>query len=304
VLAPGTPPALAGDSLVAVSCATATSCFAVGTAGTPQRPLIEHWNGTTWTKTTNPNPAGSTSSALVGVSCVSATTTCFATGFAQFSAAPHRRPMVERGNGTSWSLGTAPPATGADSSELHGVSCPTTTFCFAVGVNNSSDTASSLIERWNGTAWAIVASPQTVNGSFDLARISCSSAFFCIAVGTYDFIDFDVTLLDKWNGSAWTNVPSIPGGGGQFSGFFDVACTSGTSCDAVGDTTGPDPSVPFIAHYDGTDWTEVISPDFPRTAPALLLGIACPAAGNCHAVGSIDHRADRTTMNTLAEHFS
>ena len=45
---------------------------------------------------------------------------------------------------------------GATDSALADVSCPTTTSCFAVGSSGTT-----LIERWNGTKWSIVASPSS-----------------------------------------------------------------------------------------------------------------------------------------------
>jgi hypothetical protein len=64
------------DSLNGVSCASATSCLAVG--GNGRSPLYESWNGSTWS-------AGfgiannSTGASFAGASCVSAST-CYAVG--------------------------------------------------------------------------------------------------------------------------------------------------------------------------------------------------------------------------------
>src|ERR1700686_4559135 len=58
-------------ALSSVSCATATSCEAVGTVGNSQvlqGPLGEGWNGTSWTIQPPPPP-----STLTGVSCTLAT---------------------------------------------------------------------------------------------------------------------------------------------------------------------------------------------------------------------------------------
>ena len=75
------PTGTANGYLGAVSCPTATTCFAVGYANVNEtwRTLIEQWNGTAWSIVTSPNPSGAASTQLAGVSCVSAAS-CFAVG--------------------------------------------------------------------------------------------------------------------------------------------------------------------------------------------------------------------------------
>ena len=71
-------------------------CFAVGsshTAFTYDKPLVERWNGTSWSVVASPNPTGN-DNRLNGISC-STTTTCFAVG-------EYREPAVPR---TLWSSG-------------------------------------------------------------------------------------------------------------------------------------------------------------------------------------------------------
>jgi hypothetical protein len=56
-----------------VSCATETSCTAVGSwipgVGEPTKTLAAEWNGSSWSIQGTPNPAGATFSSLFGVSC-------------------------------------------------------------------------------------------------------------------------------------------------------------------------------------------------------------------------------------------
>lgn len=56
-----------------VSCATETSCAAVGSwdpsESEPTKTLAADWNGSSWSIQTTPNPAGATFSSLFGVSC-------------------------------------------------------------------------------------------------------------------------------------------------------------------------------------------------------------------------------------------
>jgi hypothetical protein len=68
------------NALSAVSCASATTCWAVGSSnnGSFTQTLIEQWNGTSWTIVPSPNN-GTQSNALNGVTCSSASD-CWAVG--------------------------------------------------------------------------------------------------------------------------------------------------------------------------------------------------------------------------------
>ena len=56
-----------------MSCTSASACTAVGNnyVNGNTLTLAEHWNGTAWTIQTTPNPSGSTTTELEGVSCTS-----------------------------------------------------------------------------------------------------------------------------------------------------------------------------------------------------------------------------------------
>jgi hypothetical protein len=100
---------LAPGTLSGVSCTSARACIAVGSSGNSatgtQLTLAERWNGTTWTVQSTPNPDG-TNFNLAGVACTSSDA-CTAVGSytnAQGSSAT----LVERWNGRSWTIQSAP----------------------------------------------------------------------------------------------------------------------------------------------------------------------------------------------------
>src|SRR5690242_18204475 len=89
------------------------------------------------------------------------------------------------GGATSWSIVASPNPTGSSGSYLNGVSCKSGAGCFAVGYSTTaSNPGTTLIERWNGTSWSILASPNPAGatGSY-LNGVSCTSATSCLAVG-------------------------------------------------------------------------------------------------------------------------
>jgi hypothetical protein len=72
-----------------------------------------------------------------------------------------------------------------------------------------------------------------------LAAVTCTSASACTAVGTYTASSGKgVTLAERWNGKSWKIQSSPNLAGALLSQLVGVACTSATSCTAVG-TGGP-----------------------------------------------------------------
>ena len=96
---------LDNDILTALSCASASSCMAVGSIenGTVlTQPLIERWNGTRWSII--PSPSVGTQDSLSGVSCPSSVY-CVAVGSYVDTSTGHDAPLIERWNGSLWSIG-------------------------------------------------------------------------------------------------------------------------------------------------------------------------------------------------------
>src|SRR5207253_4952654 len=92
---------------------------------------------------------------------------------------------------------------------LSSVSCPSIKLCFAVGRYETTGTAAThtLVERWNGTAWSIVHSPDSPAGPSALSGISCLAGNNCFAIGyvtdrQYSYLSS--TLAERWNGARWS----------------------------------------------------------------------------------------------------
>ena len=125
-----------------VSCASATSCIAVGSYSTNDyenaQPLAEHWNGRTWSIQAVPNPTGTGAEfpGLDSVSCASSRS-CTAVGSYFDSVSSESLPLPERWNGSTWSIQATPNPTGATSNQLEGISCTSATSCTAAGLYNT-----------------------------------------------------------------------------------------------------------------------------------------------------------------------
>ncbi len=261
-----------GSKLYGMSCVSATDCTAVGSSnGSPGQPLIESWNGTSWSVLPSPH-RNKTHDVLEGVSCVSATD-CTAVGYAQGNA---RTTLIESWNGSAWSIVPSPNKAGT-SNTLYAVSCVSASDCTAVGDG-------TLIESWNGTAWSLMPSPDPGSLANTLYDVSCVSASDCTAVGYYGNVGgHPRTLVESWNGTAWSVIPS-PNKVGTFNGLEGVSCVSASDCTAVGARSSSSGVTTLIESWNGTAWSVVPSPN-KASANNELVGVSCAAANACTAVG-------------------
>ncbi|HLH45690.1 MAG TPA: hypothetical protein VKV25_00945, partial [Acidimicrobiales bacterium] len=260
---PAPPPAGATFStLYGVSCAGPDDCMAVGDwspdDGVVTLPLAEHWDGQRWTVTPIPAPDGSSYALFNGVSCQASG--CMAVGTGDDPAGTPVT-LAEGWNGSTWTLLRTPNPAGIKSSELSAVSCAAGR-CAAVGYFvNTKNAALTLTEAWQGGHWSLVPSPNPAGARENfLIGVSCSGPAACFAVGNWSTNPFTprTTLTEAWNGSKWRLVPSPSPAGAGFSTLDAVACTSPSSCTAVGDDTdAAGNSVTLAESWDGAAWSIV-----------------------------------------------
>jgi hypothetical protein len=172
-------------------------------------------------------------------------------------------------NGTRWTPTklAAPAATGSSAS-FSGVYDAGRGDAWVVGtVNLTTGHTRTLIERWNGTAWTIVPSPDPAGGAFgndELTAVSGSGPGNIWAIGDdFEGVDGGVIqiLLAHFNGTRWTAAPTPSDGHVQFGKAIDVA--SPTDAWAVGtDVTNLRTGGLGVAfHWDGRSWTSVSVPN-------------------------------------------
>ena len=226
---------------------------------------------------------------LYGVSCTSPTA-CIAVGTSG-NGTTVATSLVERWNGTNWTIQQTPGPPGATSSSFYSVSCTSPDACIAVGNFRRSGVTEPLAESWNGTKWALqqVSGPPGADAEF--YGISCISATACTAVGNSDFA---AALAERWNGSTWT-IQRTPKPGGaiyRFTFLNSVSCTSPTACTAVGESdTGLAYSPANIGYqslaetWNGAEWTIQHTPRSGAGIDSFLYGVSCTSPTECIAAG-------------------
>jgi Bacterial Ig-like domain (group 3) len=195
----------------------------------------------------------------------------------------------------SWVVVPSPDVSPTSNDSLASVSCPTASFCAAVG----SSSGSPLIETYQGSAWSITPAADTSPPSLaGLQGVSCSSPSFCMAVGDENEVPggtpynptSEVPAAETWNGSSWQLLPVPDNGpfGGAYRGdvLTAVSCISPSFCAAVGVTTVRGPgevasSTPsgYVEIWNGSTWSVT-------STGGEVEDVSCSRADLCVAVGT------------------
>jgi hypothetical protein len=266
------------EKLNAVSPAAANDVWAVGstnrTAFAHTDPLAAHWDGASWTIVPTPMTTGGAKSILFGVANLGGGT-AWAVG-----RSAGNRALIERWNGTAWTIvpvpdPVAPAGTTFSGSTLTGVSARAANDIWAVGTFSAAKGTTSnsftLTVHWNGSAWAVVPSPnpataspvngvrQTLNGVVAIAPNDAWAVGNTVDTVSGSFLPDKATAM-HWNGATWSVVPLPNLGGGSL--LASVTANSPTSVWAAGNGS--------IVHWNGTSWGLEATP----AGDPLLKGIS------------------------------
>jgi hypothetical protein len=273
----------AGAAVVALVGAESTSARPV-----TERPLIAHWDGTSWTKSPDLGFQGT----LNGVLAVSSSD-AWAVGSRHFAKTFTFRPLIARWNGSTWRPATLPSLGRHSYGEFTDVAGSSATDVWAVGYRVGNVNAAPLIEHWDGTRWRITPSPN-VHATGYLTAVSALSPTDAWAVGSYASSARHVqTLSLHWNGTQWTRVPTpnpaSPGAKAvdQLSAVLALSADDVWAAGNARVTMGTHHAVQtLVLHWDGGRWTRVPSPnEAPLVHGSLLLGLASAGPEDVWAVG-------------------
>jgi len=170
--------------------------------------------------------------------------------------------------------------------EPRAVSCPSPTFCVAVGNHARGANFVGYAATYNGRAWSrpqtIVAEPlEDEHRKQELQFVSCASRSFCAAANA-------AGQVIVYNGSEWQQAVA----GYPRAMLRSLACPGASDCQAIMDlatpvetsgnvTSGGVFEEAFTLAFDGTGWQTPAA----RTTAESFVSLACPTVTYC-AVGT------------------
>jgi hypothetical protein len=292
--------------LYAIAASSFDDAWAVGERLVPTRvgagdglqdrayPLIEHWDGSTWTvvpvPAADPNHAGGSLYAVT----VFAPDDAWAVGRLEDPEVP----LAEHWDGVNWTAAPVPPLTDSPNNQLRAlvdVAGDSASDAWALALLGKRNGAyANAILHWNGKAWTHVAAPAVPNTStadivFTRLSVDASTGYPWIAGaqlhGIGELLRFDGAAVESWNGHGWTGEQ--PPDGTQ-----TITAISSAGDRDVWALRGPDLHTPplgsggaspnMVQRWDGKQWKTLLS------TRATLNGLGIVSSQDVWLAG-IDH---------------
>jgi hypothetical protein len=308
------------SELDATECPAPGNCVAIGDYQinpAVEAGLIEIQHGGSWTATEAPLPAGVGSSPVVDLLNISCPTvgSCVVVGFYR-GTDDEEQGLVLTQQGNSWNALTVPlPADAATGSVMFSVSCAVPGSCAATGIyDDTSDHVQGVLLVEQNGSWRATQAPlpeaAAADSTVELISVSCAGPASCVAVGIYENGGGEVGLIERLSGGTWEPASAVSPIAGSESALEDVSCASATFCTAVGaDAVGPDEKA--IANIITPGAVTAASVPLPANAgsngsedESALLGVSCPTATYCAAVGAYDTTTVGSGLAPLVETYS
>jgi len=240
----------------------------------------EHWDGSSWSQVPVPD-VGTGENMLNGVNA-SASNDVWAVGYS--GASGRYSTLIERWNGTQWRVVTSPNADTNGDNVLTSVDALSGTNAWAVGSSRTATSHKSLIQRWNGTSWTIVSSPNPGTLGNSLLGVAAADPNDIWAVGWKNSGDGLQSLLLHYDGTGWTEAAPVPKVGTGDNVLTDISAVSNDDLWATGYYVDGTQYKTLTLHYDGTTWSHVPSPNG-ADGIDILMGIDSSSPTNAWTVG-------------------
>ncbi|HUB69045.1 MAG TPA: hypothetical protein VL984_01350 [Acidimicrobiales bacterium] len=322
-----------GIQLNAITCASASSCVAVGYYfhTNPSVPdnhgIIITGYGASWRAVTAPQLSTMATPPDTNLQTATCPSSHHCLIFGQYSEAGHQYTwpaIVVSGFGASWSVRTLPTLSGPGVSSSYtdmnfsAALCKSGSSCLAVGDDqDASGYTEAFIYSLSAGTWSVREGPVPAGASFTksgqavfLTNLACPGTT-CVAMGNYTGAEPDIGYISVGSGLSWDPI-AIPPPASSYPhtgvNLSDLACQSSSFCVAVGMyATKARAGGTAIATGSGTSWHVSVAPSLPaegNPSPDVnIFEVAC-APATCVAVGDYwrgtgAKRADEPIVDTL-----
>ncbi|MDQ3704946.1 MAG: hypothetical protein M3437_06955 [Chloroflexota bacterium] len=253
------------------------------------QPLAMHWDGRRWSFVTTPE-FGEVGAVLNDVTAL-APDNVWAVGTHFTGSGGESETLTMHWDGKTWSRIASPDVGPAN--RLEAVEALSANDVWAVGnyytraPQDAPLESKTLVLRWDGTKWRVIASPNVAGMSNNLSGVGIVSETDVWAVGSYNGGEHIDTLTMHWDGKEWRIVPSPRTQSHNGAQLHDVAVYASDNVWAVGGDNGD----ALVQHWDGKEWRVQPSADFVMDPSDLYLkslaGVAKLPSGEMLAVGGL-----------------
>lgn len=302
-------PGTDSDQFNAVAAISSDDVWAVGgdkfaNVGVGQ-PLIENWNGSSWSVVNAPNPS-QYFAMLTAVAAV-ATNDVWAAGYyAPANGSAYSNTLIEHWDGSQWTVVPSPNVN--TNSELTSMTVISSTDIWAIGwstFNGSTSPYTPLFLHWDGSSWSDTSASGAIASAYGIWQgVASTSSSDVWAVGSLYQSSPTSTFLSRvahWDGTSWSLMPTINSPaelyGATKIGAFGVM--------TVGEmyTSSFNASEPLADYEGGTVWTAMIGPTVNTYTNPLMAVAAIPGTRSVWAVGTYASGVTGAFQKTLIEYF-
>jgi len=242
------------------------------------RTLVEHWDGSSWTRVPSPNPE--LADYLYGIAALSPSDIWV--GGMEWQKSPLIDfPVLMHYNGTTWKSYSFPQL---QLGQISAVFARASNDVWAVGWYGTVSTGKGLALHWNGKSWRIAPFPTDNLGLVQLRSVSGAASNDVWAVGNVSYYGPYGELEDgartyHWNGSSWKQV-DFPLGGYSYVNAVSARATDDVWAVGAGNGGCGFAYCYATVHWDGNAWSEITNPN-----SGILLGVTTSSTSDAWAVG-------------------
>lgn len=290
------------DALYGVTALASNDVWAVGTSErypSPVQPLIEHWDGATWSIVDSPALPGPS-----GLFAIDAASPKDIWAIGQFNPNSALGTLIEHWDGTTWSIVQSPDpgaGNGLPQAQLIGIDAVSSNDVWIVGKSfNTFGRVEGFVMHWDGVAWSLAPTPDLEQNSGFSSVLALAPNDVWVVGGIRDSVSGGILpLIEHWDGDSWTVIPSPPMA--SYSDLGALSAVSPRDIWASGTYRPPQGGYqPFFEHWDGNAWSPVAAES--QGYGAFLRPVAV-GPNNVWAVGYSVSSSGSDRQSTLIEHW-